>query len=99
MAEADNVSPSAPITAVLCDLDGTLVDSAEGIRAALNESIAHEKLRHLTLDEVKSIIGDGSEVTIARAVVMAGGTTDMFERTLLRYVANYAAIAIHRAEA
>ena len=48
-----------PLKAVLCDLDGTLVDSAEDIRAALNELLAELRLDAVGPNEIRGMIGDG----------------------------------------
>jgi phosphoglycolate phosphatase len=77
--------------ALLCDLDGTLVDSAEDIRAALNIALAESGLRALTSTEIKSMIGDGSPVLVARALARTGGSEGLAERILTRYIAHYEA--------
>ena len=46
------------IKAVVFDLDGTLIDSAEDLGAALNRLLAEEGLRPLALAEVVPMIGD-----------------------------------------
>lgn len=83
--------PPARTQALLCDLDGTLVDSAEDIRAALNAALAESRLRALTLAEIKSMIGDGSPALVARALARTGGADDLAETLLARYVARYEA--------
>ena len=67
-----------PLKAVLCDLDGTLVDSAEDIRAALNELLAELRLDAVGPDavgpdEIRGMIGDGVGKLIERALSARGG--------------------------
>ena len=75
------------------DLDGTLVDSAPDLAAALNRLLAEEGLPPMPLEEVRPLVGDG-----ARAMLKAG-----FERQgrafpdgeaqselIARYVEDYA---------
>ncbi len=49
------------------DLDGTLVDSAPDLRAALNRLLAAEGLEPLSLPEVAAMIGDGARALLAKA--------------------------------
>jgi phosphoglycolate phosphatase len=53
--------------AVLFDLDGTLIDSVPDIRAAVNELLARRDLDPLTLEQVKSMIGNGVQKLVERA--------------------------------
>jgi phosphoglycolate phosphatase len=58
--------------AVLFDLDGTLVDSAPDIAAAVNDLISRHGLGPLSLDQVKSMIGRGVKVLTERAFRAVG---------------------------
>lgn len=58
--------------AVLFDLDGTLIDSAPDIRDAVNQLLARHALGPLTLDAVKSMIGQGVKVLVERAFRACG---------------------------
>jgi len=49
------------------DLDGTLVDSAPDLRAALNRLLAAEGLEPFPLPEVAAMIGDGARALLAKA--------------------------------
>lgn len=53
--------------AVLFDLDGTLIDSAADIQAAVNQLLERHALGPLSLDDVKGMIGQGVKVTVERA--------------------------------
>ncbi len=66
------VPPLRMPKAVLFDLDGTLVDSAPDITAAINELLANRKLPPLALEQVKSMIGNGVRKLIERAFAASG---------------------------
>jgi phosphoglycolate phosphatase len=57
---------------LIFDLDGTLVDSAADLRQALNGLLASHARRALTLDEVKSMTGDGLNPMLQRAFAITG---------------------------
>jgi phosphoglycolate phosphatase len=57
---------------VLFDLDGTLIDSAPDIAAAVNELLAHSGRGPLTLAQVTSMIGNGVEKLVERAIAATG---------------------------
>ncbi len=59
------------LSAVGFDLDGTLVDSLEDIRAALNACLIERSLQALPSALVKGFVGDGAEALIARALAAA----------------------------
>ena len=54
------------IGAIAFDLDGTLVDSAPDIAAALDAALVHEGLQRFELNTVRSWIGDGPDALIVR---------------------------------
>jgi phosphoglycolate phosphatase len=58
--------------AVLFDLDGTLIDSAPDIAAAVNELLARSGRGPLTLTQVTSMIGNGVEKLVERAIEATG---------------------------
>ena len=57
---------STPIRAIAFDLDGTLVDSLTDIAAAANAARAELGLAPLADSRVRSFIGDGSAMLMAR---------------------------------
>lgn len=65
-----------PLSAVLFDLDGTLLDTAADIALALNRAISKQGCRELTEDEVRRMIGRGSPILIERALASQGRTVD-----------------------
>lgn len=64
---------SAGLTAVVFDLDGTLVDSVPDIASAVNAALSSVNLRELDEARVASMVGNGSEVLITRALAAASG--------------------------
>jgi phosphoglycolate phosphatase len=75
-----------PLSAVLLDLDGTLLDTAEDIAKALNRALAEMHFASLATAEVRNMIGRGAPSLITRAVarlgatVYAGGQERLLER-------------------
>ena len=57
---------------MLFDLDGTLIDSAPDIAAAVNELLARRDLGPLSLADVTSMIGRGVEKLVERAFAATG---------------------------
>lgn len=70
-----NVGASRPFRsprAILFDLDGTLINSAPDIAAAVNELLAGSDLPPLSVDQVKAMIGGGVKKLIERAFAASG---------------------------
>lgn len=78
-----------PLAAVLLDLDGTLVDSAEDLMEALNDLLAREGLRAVDPDETRAMIGDGALKLVERALVRTGGEGARAPDLLPRFLALY----------
>ncbi|MEQ8584815.1 MAG: phosphoglycolate phosphatase [Thalassobaculaceae bacterium] len=82
-------------TAVVFDLDGTLIDSADDLGAAANRLLAAEERRPLSDAEVRQFIGDGSRVFVQRAWAATGATApdgDLdgdLDGLVARFVAEY----------
>ena len=70
------VSRSRSPKAVLFDLDGTLVDSAPDIAAAVNELLAVYGLPSLSLAQVTTMIGRGVRVLVDEAFTASGMPLD-----------------------
>ncbi len=68
----DDVKPAWP-RAVLFDLDGTLIDSAPDIRGAVNELLATHGVAPVTLDQVRSFIGNGVKKLVERSFAATSG--------------------------
>lgn len=80
-----------PLGAVVFDLDGTLIDSADDLGAAANRLLAREGRRPLEAGEVRRFIGDGTRVFVDRAwsatgTGVAGAELDDLAR---RFIAEY----------
>ncbi|UCI28718.1 phosphoglycolate phosphatase [Mesorhizobium sp. B2-8-5] len=58
--------------AILFDLDGTLIDSAPDIAAAVNELLAGRDLPPLSVDRVRAMIGGGVMKLVERAFAASG---------------------------
>lgn len=61
---------------LLLDLDGTLIDSAPDLAAALNRLMASRELAPFTLTETKAMIGDGVRRLMERAFAARGRGLD-----------------------
>ena len=77
------------VQAIIFDLDGTLVDSAEDLRAALNKLLAELGLRPIGADEIKGMIGDGVLKLVERALVAADGDPEQKDGLLPRFLEIY----------
>ena len=62
----------SPISAVVFDLDGTLLDTIEDITAASNRVYEPRGLGTFTDDEMKTLVGDGAEELIRRVFAWRG---------------------------
>jgi phosphoglycolate phosphatase len=83
----DRTIDARALLGVVFDLDGTLLDTAPDLAAALNRALAAVGRRPLSLGEVKPMIGDGVERLIERASAATGGPLppDDHVRTVDRY--------------
>jgi phosphoglycolate phosphatase len=79
------------VQAIICDLDGTLIDSAEDLRAALNMALNAAGLRSIEADEVRSMIGDGVPKLVERALVAVGGDLEQKSALVARFLEIYEA--------
>ena len=68
--------------AILFDLDGTLIDTAPDIAAALNLALHRRGLPPASLDQVRGWIGDGTRASLAKAVRAAGAREDEIESSV-----------------
>jgi len=79
---------------LVIDLDGTLVDSAPDLQAALNEMLRERGLAPLSLPQVKRMIGDGAAAMVARALEASGIGPVGAENALPRFLQLYEADAV-----
>jgi len=76
------------------DLDGTLIDSAPDLLAALNRVLEEEGCPPVTLEDVKMMVGDGAAKLVERGFAKGGAWLDGpdLARLTERYVCYYEAI-------
>lgn len=67
------------MTAVVFDLDGTLVDSVPDMHAALNRVLAERGHPALTLDRVRGFVGHGVPMLVRRAMAAVGAAEGGFD--------------------
>ncbi len=80
--------------AVVFDLDGTLVDSAPDLQAAINRMLALTGRQKLSVDAVTGMIGDGVPKLVERALEASGGIPDgdaveMLAGSLSKFIDEY----------
>ena len=72
MNKTSRIAPGeAPV--LLCDLDGTLIDSLPDLAAAVGELLEGEGRPGLTPEAVAAMVGDGVPKLIERALAATGG--------------------------
>ena len=77
------------MAAVIFDLDGTLVDSAADIHAAVNQLLAEEGHPGLTRAQVTAMIGNGVGVLLDRAIAATGLDASRRDHLLTRFMLIY----------
>lgn len=81
---------------IVFDLDGTLVDTAPDLAAALNAVLTRERLPAVSLDQVRHMVGRGARVLIEKAweahgtALSPSRTNDLVNHFLAYYEANIA---------
>jgi len=83
--------PDQTLRSAVFDLDGTLVDSAPDIHAALDRLMARRRLPGFARAEVVGMIGDGVRVLLERAFAARGVVLD--EVGFAHFMADYEANA------
>jgi len=79
------------LAAILLDLDGTLLDTANDITMALNRALAEKQLPGLLPEQVRDFIGRGAPMLVARAAerldvnIDAAGQAALIERFYFHY--------------
>ena len=89
-----------PPSAIVLDLDGTLVDTASDLCAALNHVLGAEGLGPVALEDMRHMVGDGSAKLIERGLATGGAvpTQEEVAERLRAFLDYYSAhIAEHSA--
>jgi phosphoglycolate phosphatase len=81
---------------ILCDLDGTLVDSAPDLAAALNRLLQASGRAPLDQPTVRRFIGDGTRKLVERGFAATGAAlaAPALDDALARFMADYSAHAV-----
>ena len=78
------------IKAAIFDLDGTLADTIEAIRAAINLTMQQYGYPPHTYEEIREYIGNGAKNLVLRSMPAdAAGDTEQHARVFLTYQDNY----------
>ena len=85
-----NLAPPPRPTALLFDLDGTLVDSRRDIAAACNAARVAHGLDALSLETIMPMVGDGARALVARAFEAEPGSP-VVDAALTTFRASYLA--------
>jgi len=91
MKNNSSLSSPSPLKAVVFDLDGTLIDSAPDLHAALNILLNQQNRDSVTLHQVKMMIGDGVPKLVERGFAATGDIPDagIMEQMVERYLEIY----------
>jgi len=85
--------------AVLFDLDGTLIDTAADLAAAMNDALAKEGLRPVGSSQVRHLVGHGARRMLIRGFEITAGraaSAAELDRALANFLTHYEAkIAVH----
>jgi phosphoglycolate phosphatase len=81
---------------VVFDLDGTLVDTAPDLVAALNVALVGASLQPIAYDDARLLVGDGSRVMVERGIkanglVLPSAEVDHLVRDFIAYYADHIA--------
>lgn len=84
-----NHLPGRRPQAVVFDLDGTLIDSAPDLQAAINRILAEAGRGPLAVEAVKAMVGDGVPKLVERAFAATGGLPDDMAAWVARFGEDY----------
>jgi phosphoglycolate phosphatase len=83
-------------TALIFDLDGTLVDSLPDLHAALNATLREIGKPPLSHKAVRGMIGDGTAMLVARGLAASDAPAELEAECLQRFLALYEADPVSR---
>jgi phosphoglycolate phosphatase len=90
--EAHGLSPVKLPRSILFDLDGTLVDTAPDLAAAMNHVLALCDRPPLPVDAVRHLVGHGARALITRGLAATGDPApQLVEQHFADFLAHYAA--------
>ncbi len=89
---SNEVRAAGAPAAVLFDLDGTLLDTLQGLASSVNAVLRAHGEPERTSEEVRSFVGNGMRLLVARAVAGGAARPD-FESILAEFREHYAAHA------
>ncbi len=75
----DHIMSNKKPSAVIFDLDGTLVDSARDLTGALNHVLRLANRREIDISQVRNMVGDGAKALIVEGFTATGGLPDQEE--------------------
>jgi phosphoglycolate phosphatase len=79
-----------PMRAVILDLDGTLLDTAGEIGAAMDRTLDELGIERVPLRRLEAMIGRGVRTLVERAIAHLGAKNVDIERAVQRFEAHYA---------
>lgn len=89
-------SASPRFEAILFDLDGTLVDSAPDLCAALNAALAEQEEPPVSEAEVRRWVGNGARMLVVRALAARGLPESLADTVLAAFMRHYEArLCVH----
>ncbi len=94
----DTNSPVMSGFLLVFDLDGTLIDSAPDLRAAVNEMLRERGRAPLSLAQVRRMIGDGAPALVRRALAESGLDPSQATAALPRFLQLYEGDAVRLTE-
>lgn len=77
-----------PISLIIFDLDGTLVDTSQDLANSLNHALAPHGMGGLTPEYTRSIVGEGVRNLITK-ILAPVGREDLFEPVLEAFISHY----------
>ncbi len=75
--------------ALVCDLDGTLLDTLHDLAHAANRSLAHFGYPEHTVESYRYFVGDGARKLVERILPENKKTTEIIEKCLLYFKSDY----------